>query len=55
MRNIKFEPADYARQMDLISQVKGISAAANYVSGLPELGKDVSTDGALLGAIAEES
>lgn len=46
--NIKFEPADYARQLDLLSQVKGISAAENYFNGLPESAKDKSTYGALL-------
>ncbi|KAL8149145.1 pentatricopeptide repeat-containing protein At4g01990, mitochondrial-like [Apium graveolens] len=47
-RNIKFEPADYARHLDLISQVKGISAAEKYFNGLPESAKDISTYGALL-------
>lgn len=47
-RNVKLEPADYARQLDLISQVKGISAAENYFNGLPESAKDISTYGALL-------
>ncbi|KAL1816517.1 hypothetical protein ACET3Z_019091 [Daucus carota] len=53
-RNIKFEPTDHARQLDLISQVKGISAAENYFNGIPELAKDISTYGALLNCYCRE-
>ncbi|KAK1398760.1 Pentatricopeptide repeat-containing protein, mitochondrial [Heracleum sosnowskyi] len=53
-RNIKFHPTDHAKFLDLLSKVKGISAAENYFSGLPESAKEKSTYGALLNCYCRE-
>ncbi|KAL1816516.1 hypothetical protein ACET3Z_019090 [Daucus carota] len=53
-RKIKFHPTDHAKFLDLVSKVKGISAAENYFSGLPESAKDRSTYGALLNCYCRE-
>ncbi|KAL8149147.1 hypothetical protein AgCh_006234 [Apium graveolens] len=54
MRNIKFHPTDHAKFLDLVSKVKGISAAENYFNGLPESSKEKSTYGALLNCYCRE-
>lgn len=53
-RKIKFQPTDHAKFLDLLSKVKGISAAEHYFSGLPESAKEKSTYGALLNCYCRE-
>ncbi|XP_052209876.1 pentatricopeptide repeat-containing protein At1g02370, mitochondrial-like [Diospyros lotus] len=48
VRNINFSSRDYATRLGLISEAKGIAAAENYFSSLPQLEKNLYTYGALL-------
>lgn len=54
LRKMNYSKADYAIRVDLMSKVKGIGAAEDYFSGLPESSKDRFTYGALLNCYCKE-
>ncbi|KAB2612004.1 pentatricopeptide repeat-containing protein [Pyrus ussuriensis x Pyrus communis] len=51
---MEYSKSDYAVRVDLTSKVKGIEAAEDYVSGLPESSKDLFTYSALMHCYCKE-
>ncbi|KAM0957655.1 hypothetical protein ACFX1Q_000856 [Malus domestica] len=47
-RKMEYSKSDYAIRVDITAKVKGIEAAEDYVSGLPESSKDLFTYSALM-------
>ncbi|KAL6968644.1 hypothetical protein U1Q18_034444 [Sarracenia purpurea var. burkii] len=54
MRDFNFSFGDYAMRLDLISKVRGVSAAENYFSNLSQSSKNKFTYGALLNCYCKE-
>ncbi|CAN6569898.1 unnamed protein product [Malus baccata var. baccata] len=53
-RKMEYSKSDYAVRVDLTYKVKGIEAAEDYVSGLPESSKDLFTYSALMHCYCKE-
>ena len=55
LRKIRYSSVDHALRLDLISKIKGISAAEDYFNDLPPIAKDRLTYGALFNCYCKES
>ncbi|KAG1338765.1 pentatricopeptide repeat-containing protein, mitochondrial [Cocos nucifera] len=53
-RRMKFSFGDHAVRLNLISKIKGMDAAEEYFSSLPDLAKNQQTYGALLNSYIQE-